>query len=126
MAAGKVVFWPIDFTASSYEFALFGGKFTRALMVSLVRVVLGVGINLVLMVLVAYPLSKTKKVVFGRNVYMVFFIITMLISGGMIPTYLVVSNLGLKDTIWSLILPGALPVYNTVILMNFIDRKSVV
>ena len=50
---------------------------------------------------------------------MTFFVITMLISGGMIPTYLVVTKLGLKDTIWSLILPGALPVYNMVILMNF-------
>ena len=50
---------------------------------------------------------------------MVYFVITMLVSGGMIPTYLVVTGLGLKDTIWALILPGALPVYNMVILMNF-------
>lgn len=48
-----------------------------------------------------------------------YFVLTMLISGGMIPLYLVVSKLGLKDTIWSLVLPTALPVYNTVILMNF-------
>ncbi|MFQ9695283.1 MAG: ABC transporter permease subunit [Zhenhengia sp.] len=51
---------------------------------------------------------------------MTFFVITMLIGGGMIPTYLVVSKLHLKDTIWALVLPGALPVYNMVILMNFI------
>ena len=50
---------------------------------------------------------------------MVYFVITMLVAGGMIPTYLVVTGLGLKDTIWALILPGALPVYNMVILMNF-------
>ncbi len=119
VAAGKVVFLPVDFTLSSYEFALFGGKFTRALMVSLTRVVLGVGINIVLMVITAYPLSKPKSKVWGRNIYMCFFVITMLISGGMIPTYLVVSSLGLKDSIWALILPGALPVYNMIILMNF-------
>lgn len=119
VAAGKVGFVPVDFTLSAYEFALEGGKFLRSLMISLERVVLGVGLNLILMVLTAYPLSKTKRQVSGRNVYMVYFVITMLIGGGLIPTYLVITSLGLKDTIWALVLPGALPVYNMIILMNF-------
>lgn len=119
VAAGKVGFIPVDFTLSAYEFALRGGKFMRSLLISLERVIFGVGLNLILMVLTAYPLSKTKKQVSGRNVYMVYFIITMLVGGGMIPTYLVVSRLGLKDTMWALILPGALSVYNMIILMNF-------
>lgn len=119
VSAGKVAFWPVDFTTAAYTYALSGGKFLHALMISLERVVLGVSLNLVLMVLTAYPLSKTKKQVHGRNIYMAFFVITMLVSGGMIPTYLVVMGLGLKDSIWALILPGALPVYNMVILMNF-------
>ena len=117
--AGRVTFWPIDFTTASYEFALSGGKFLRSLGVSALRVLVGVSVNLILMVLTAYPLSKTKKEVPGRNWIMGYFVLTMLISGGMIPLYLVVSKLGLKDTIWSLVLPTALPVYNTVILMNF-------
>lgn len=120
VSAGEVVFLPVNFTLSSYEFALSGGKFIRALGVSIERVVLGVTINLVLMVLTAYPLSKTSKQVAGRNIYMLYMVITMLISGGMIPLYLVVAKLGLLDSIWSLILPGALPVYNMVILMNFL------
>lgn len=119
VAAGAVGFTPVDFTLSAYEYALKGGKFIRALFISFERVFLGVGLNLILMVLTAYPLSKTRKKVVGRNIYMVYFVITMLVSGGMIPTYLVVTGLGLKDTIWALILPGALPVYNMVILMNF-------
>lgn len=119
VAAGKVAFLPIDFTTSAYEYALTGGRFVRSLLISFERVILGVGINLILMVLTAYPLSKTKKQLAGRNIYMIYFVITMLVSGGMIPTYLVVTGMGLKDTIWSLILPGALPVYNMVILMNF-------
>ena len=119
VAAGAVGFTPVDFTLSAYEYALKGGKFIRALFISFERVFLGVGLNLILMVLTAYPLSKTRKKVAGRNIYMVYFVITMLVSGGMIPTYLVVTVLGLKDTIWALILPGALPVYNMVILMNF-------
>ena len=92
----------------------------RALGNSLVRTFLGTMINLVLMVLTAYPLSKEKNRLMGRNIYMAYFVFTMLFGGGMIPTYLVVSRAGLKDTIWSMILPGALPVYNMVILMNFI------
>ena len=119
VAAGAVGFTPVDFTLSAYEYALKGGKFIRALFISFERVFLGVGLNLILMVLTAYPLSKTRNKVAGRNIYMVYFVITMLVSGGMIPTYLVVTGLGLKDTIWALILPGALPVYNMVILMNF-------
>lgn len=119
VAAGKVGFIPIGFNFSSYEFALTGGKFLHAMLISFERVILGVGINLLLMIMTAYPLSKTKKQVVGRNIYMGFFLLTMLIGGGMIPTYLVVTSLGLKDTIWALILPGALPVSNMIVLMNF-------
>lgn len=117
--AGKVAFLPVDFTTASYDYALKGGKFLSALWVSFKRVGLGVTINIALMVLTAYPLSKSKKELAGRNIIMTYFVITMLISGGMIPTYLVVSRLGLKDSIWALVLPGALPVYNMIILMNF-------
>ena len=121
VAAGKVGFIPIDFTLASYEYVVSSGKFIKALTISVVRVVIGTGINLLLMVLVAYPLSKDKNgQLYGRKIYVYFFMLTMLIGGGMIPTYLVVSGLGLKNTIWSLVLPGALPVSNMIILMNFI------
>ncbi|GGI66580.1 carbohydrate ABC transporter permease [Enterococcus alcedinis] len=119
VAAGQVAFIPVGFNLSSYEFALTGGKFLRAMLISFERVILGVGINLVLMIITAYPLSKTKKQVAGRNYYMTFFLITMLIGGGLIPTYLVVTSLGLKDTIWALVLPGALPITNMIVLLNF-------
>jgi len=120
VAAGKVNFWPVEFTAYSYKFALEGGKFLTALWVSVKRVILGVSLNMLFMVITAYPMSKTKEQLAGRNIYMIFFVATMLISGGMIPTYLVISRLGLLNSIWSLTLPYALPVYNMVILMNFI------
>ena len=118
VAAGKVGFLPVEFTTASYEYVISGGRFLRAMAISLERVFWGTLLNLLLMVLTAYPLSKQELV--GRKFFVVFFVITMLIGGGMIPTYLLVSKLGLKDTIWSLILPGALPVYNMIILMNFI------
>lgn len=118
VAAGRVAFWPVDFTTASYEYVITGGKFLRAMSISLQRVVLGTLLNVALMVLTAYPLSKDNLP--GRKFLSGFFVLTMLISGGMIPSYLLVSGLGLKDTIWALILPGALPVYNMIILMNFI------
>ncbi|CAH1208241.1 Diacetylchitobiose uptake system permease protein DasC [Paenibacillus auburnensis] len=120
VSAGNVAFWPVDFTTKAYEFALTGGKFFTALWISVQRVVLGTLINLILIVLTAYPLSKSNLKVTGRNVYMAFFIITILFNGGLIPTYLVVVKTGLIDSIWSLILPGALPVFSMIILMNFI------
>lgn len=120
VAAGRVGFLPVEPTLASYEFALKGGEFTQALWISVQRVVLGVSVNLVLMIITAYPLSKSKQKLAGRNIYMTFFVITMIINGGLIPTYILVVNLGLLNSLWALILPGALPVYNMVILMNFI------
>ena len=122
VSAGMVGFWPIGFTTQSYEFAMKEGKFVTALIVSIKRVLLGVSINLVFMVFAAYPLSKSKDKFSFRNFYMVFFVITMLISGGMIPTYIVIVKLGLINTLWSLVLPAAIPVSTMVVLMNFLRQ----
>ncbi|SDX89779.1 carbohydrate ABC transporter permease [Paenibacillus sp. CF384] len=119
VAAGKVVFWPVDLTTVSYEFAFRGGKFLPALWVSISRVLLGVIVNLVLIVITAYPLSKNKDKVFGRNIYMIYFVLTIIINGGLIPTYILVTKLGLLNSLWSLILPGALPIFSMIIMMNF-------
>ncbi len=118
--AGQVTFWPVEFTTYSYEYALQGGKFVRALWQSVKLVVLGTATNLLVMVITAFPLSRSSKEFWGRNVYMGFFVVTMLVGGGLIPSYLVVVQMGLKNSIWALIIPGALPVSNMLILMNFI------
>ena len=120
VSAGKVGLWPVNFTLQSYSFAFSNGKFVKALLVSLERVALGVGVNMVLMILTAYPLSRSKERLLGRNIYMAYFVVTMIVSGGLIPTYLVTTKLGLLNSIWALILPSALNVYNMIILMNFI------
>lgn len=119
VSTGKVYFWPVTFTTMAYEFALSNGKFLRALQVSILRCVLGVGINLIMMVTTAYPLSKSKSRFGARNVYMVFYIITILFGGGLIPYYILVNQLGLMNSIWSLVLPLSVPVFNMIILMNF-------
>ena len=118
-AAGKVTFLPVEFTLSSYEYALVKGDFLRSLGNSLVRTFLGTMLNLVLIVLTAYPLSKNRNQLLGRNLYMSFFVFTMLFNGGMIPTYLVVSKVGLVNTPWAMIIPGACSIYNVIITRTY-------
>ena len=119
VSTGKVYFWPKEFTTMAYEFALQNGKFLRALQVSVLRCVLGVALNVSMMVMTAYPLSKTKERFGARNFYMTFYVITMLFGGGLIPYYILVNRLNLMNSIWALVLPLSVPVYNMVILMNF-------
>lgn len=119
-AAGNLVgLLPVDFTLSSYKTLLQEGQFWRSFGISVLRVVLGTALNLILVVLMAYPLSKSKREFRFRNIYMNFMIFAMLFSGGMIPIFITVKNLHLLDTIWSLILPGAVPIFNVILLMNF-------
>lgn len=120
VSLGEVTFWPKEFTLKSYEFITQNTTFFKSFLVSIVRVVLGVTVNLVLIVLTAYPLSKSKEQFRARNIYSWFFVITILFNAGMIPTFLVVRYTGLKNTIWSMILPGALPVFSMLVVMNFL------
>jgi len=93
VAAGKVYFWPKQFSTMAYEFAMQNGRFVRALQVSIQRVVLGVGLNLFMMITTAYPLSKSKTHFGARNFYMVFYMFTMLFGGGLVPYYILVHRL---------------------------------
>ncbi len=117
--AGQVFLWPVDFTTKSYEFVLSESAFMKAMGVTLLRVLLGVGINMALTILVAYPLSKDASALKGRTVYVWIFVFTMLFSGGIIPMYMTMRLLGLLDTVWVLVLHAAVPVFNVVILLNF-------
>jgi putative aldouronate transport system permease protein len=119
VAAGEVTFWPVGFTLVSYDFITNTSKFIQSLVVSLKRTALGVPVNLLLIVLTAYPLSKATKEFRARNVFSWFFVVTILFYAGLIPTYMVVRTTGLIDRIWALILPGALPVFSMLVVMNY-------
>ena len=119
-AMGDVKFWPVKFNTVAYQEILKEGHFFRAFRVSVLRVIVGVSINTALSILMAYPLSKSQSAFRGRNIFMWIMVFTMLFNGGLIPNYLLIKNLNLMDTIWSLVLPGAVPVFNVIILMNFI------
>ncbi len=117
--AGQVTFWPMGFNLSSYKFMLDRPAFWSSFWVSVIRLAAGTAINLVMIILTAYPLSKENRQLSFRTFYVWFFFVTMLIGGGMIPNYLLISRLKMRDTLWALILPGALPVFNLVLMLNF-------
>lgn len=117
--ANEVGLLPVNFNIHAYQVLLGDAQFWRSFMISVERVVLGTALNMILTILMAYPMSKNKREFGARNIYMNLLIFAMLFSGGMIPMFLVVKSLGLIDTIWSLILPGAVPVFNVILLMNF-------
>ena len=119
VAAGQVKLWPVEFTTASYQHVFGKREFLTAFMVSMQRVLLGVTINMVLVILLAYPLSKESKQFRMRTVYVWFFVFTMLFGGGLIPQYIFVKETGLIDTLWALVLPAAVPVFNVVLLLNF-------
>ncbi|CAM3288302.1 carbohydrate ABC transporter permease [Vagococcus fessus] len=116
---GDVTFLPVNFTTNSYNKIINDKSFWTAFMVSIKRVILGGGLNLLLVIMMAFPLSRTTKQFKYRNVYMWILMFTMLFSGGIIPTYFIVSKLKLINTLWALILPGAVSAYNVILMMNF-------
>ncbi|MBQ4436816.1 MAG: carbohydrate ABC transporter permease [Clostridia bacterium] len=115
----KVGVLPVDFTTEAYEYVLHNSEFWTSTKVTLLRVVIGVPFNILMCILVAYPLSKPETQFPARKYYVALMLTTMLFSGGMMPTYFIVAKTGLIDTIWSLILPGAVATYNCMLMMNF-------
>lgn len=117
--AGKVSLIPVDFTLDSYKYLLQEKRFFLSFWMSVKRAVLGTAINMVLTVLTAYPLSLEPRQFPSRNRYMWLLVFTMLFNGGVVPWYFVIRRLGLIDTIWALVLPGAVPVFNVILIINF-------
>ena len=117
--ARMVTFWPKQFTVSSYAYMLEKSGLVPAVLITLKRVVLGLVVNMLMTIVVAYPLSKTKEAFRSRKYYVGFFLFTMIFNGGLIPTYLVVKELRMLDTIWVLILPNAVTMYYVLLMLNF-------
>lgn len=119
VAANKVGLWPVEFTWAAYERIMGDSQFWRSFGISVFRVIAALILNLILIVTLAYPLSKSQKVFHSRKFFMNLMIFAMLFNGGMIPTYLIVRNLGLLNSVWALILPGAVPIGSVILVMNF-------
>lgn len=117
--ANKVLFIPKGFNLAAYQTMFSNPIFLNSFFISVFRTVVGTAINLFVTILAAYPLSKENSELRGRKWISLFFIIPMMISGGLIPNYLLVNSLGMIDSVWSLIIPGCLPIGNVVLMMNF-------
>ena len=119
VSAGVVSFWPVDFTLNNYAYLLEQKEFFVAFGISVVRVFLGTGINLFVTVLAAYPLAFARKTLKGRRFYVALILACMFFSGGTVPTYIMMSRLGLIDNLFVLVLPGALSPWNLILFVNF-------
>lgn len=119
VSGGMVGLWPVGLNLNSYSFILRDEKFWQAFGVSVQRVLLGGALNFVLAVMTAFPLSRTTRAFPARDIFMWLFVFGMILNVGIVPWYLTISGYGLIDNIWALVLPGAVPIWNVIILMNF-------
>lgn len=117
---GTVMFYPRGFTLDGYKAVWKESQVVRGFLNSLLYTVVGTSVNLCVTIPAAFALSRPNLK--GKRFIMIFFIIPMYISGGMIPTYLVVRNLNLYNSMWSLILPGAISIYNLIICRTFFSN----
>ena len=115
--AGNVVMWPKGVSFKSYEYVFKDPMIMTGYKNTIIYTVLGTTINLIMTVLAAYPLSRKDWV--GRGFFTTVVMFTMFFSGGTIPTYLLMNSLGIVDTIWVMVLPGAVSVYNTIVMRTF-------
>ncbi|WP_420644988.1 carbohydrate ABC transporter permease [Candidatus Leptofilum sp.] len=116
---GLVFLTPKGFSLDSYKVILQETAFLKSFVVSVVRVVVGTVLSTVFTVLMAYPLSKSERTLPGRNIIMIIIIFVMLFNAGLVPVYLLIRDLGLLQNYLVLVLPGLLPVFNVIIVMNF-------
>jgi putative aldouronate transport system permease protein len=115
--AGGYVFLPREFDPRAYVVIFSGGQVTDAILVSTIVTIAGTALSLVVTVLAAYGLSRPGTL--GHRSILFYFLLTFLIYPGMIPSYLVVTGLGLKDNLLALILPTAISAFNLVVLRAF-------
>ncbi|MFB0637050.1 carbohydrate ABC transporter permease [Bacillus rugosus] len=120
LAQRSFFIFPKTFTLDAYKYVFSTPTFIRSMGVSIFITVVGTAVQLFFTFTMAYPLAKRH--VKGRNLLLNLVIFSMLFSGGMIPTYLVVKSLGLLDTYWALILPMAINPFNLIIIKNFFQQ----
>ncbi|MDR6551687.1 carbohydrate ABC transporter permease [Paenibacillus qinlingensis] len=117
VTSGRVWLWPVELSLKGYNTLIHNEKVVIGYANSLFYTSVGTIISVVLTIMIAYPLSR--KTFFGKNVLMMLITFTLLFSGGLIPTYLVVKQMGLIDTRWALLIPNAIWVWQVIITRSF-------
>jgi putative aldouronate transport system permease protein len=118
--SGAVSFWPVDLTFISYSMLLKGSNILKSFMNSVTLTVVGVALSLFFTVLAAYPLSR--KAFYARKPLTLAIVFTMLFSGGLIPSYLVIKSLGLINSYGAIWLPALVSVYNMLIMKSYFEN----
>ena len=118
--AGKVIFYPVKVTLDGYRRILDYDSFFTGYRNTLIYTGFGTLINMLLTVPAAYALSRRDLV--GRNFFMMLITFTMIFSGGLIPTFLLVRELNLVDTIWAMVLPAAVSSWNLIVARTFFQQ----
>lgn len=122
VASGDMILWPVNLTLENYEEVFKNQSIITGYRNSLIILVSGTALNLVMTVLAAFPMSRRD--LWGRNVMMKLMTFTMFFSGGLIPTYLLITRtLGLMNSWLALILPGAISVYNMIIMRTYFQTS---
>ncbi|WP_409345156.1 carbohydrate ABC transporter permease [Paenibacillus sp. MBLB4367] len=111
---------PTEYSLNAYTYIFSSDTLIRSIMVSIYVTVVGTIVNLFFTVTMAYPLAR--RTLHGRNTILNLVVFSMLFSGGLIPTFLIVKSLGLLDTYWALMLPGAISAFNLIIVKNFFQE----
>ena len=120
--SGHVIFFPKKVSLEAYKMVFRDAQILTGYRNTIFYTLLGTAVNIILTVLAAYPLSRRDLA--GRKFFTVMLAVTMFFSGGLIPTYLMVSNtLHLLDTIWAMILPGAISVWNVIIVRTYFQTS---
>lgn len=117
IARGQITFWPVGFNLGAYSKVFANQEIWTAYFNTIFYVTFGTVINLVLTTLGAYPLSRQE--LYGRGFFMGIIVFTMFFSGGLIPIYLNIRDLGLYNTRWALLLPPAISAFNLIVMRTF-------
>ena len=115
--SGRVLLWPVEFSLGGYDLVFANKTVWSGYKNTIIYTVAGTCVNLILTILAAYPLSR--KDFSGKGICMTLFMIPMFFGGGLIPTYILMGNLGLVNTRWAIILSGAVSTYNVVVMRTF-------
>ncbi|MFK7693258.1 carbohydrate ABC transporter permease [Paenibacillus sp. HJGM_3] len=117
---GEVWLWPKQITLIGYYKVFQNSEILTGYMNTIVYTLVGTAINLAMSIAAAYPLARRDF--YGRNLFAALMVFTMFFSGGMVPTYLLVKDLGMLNSMWALIIPGAVSVYNILIMRTFFQN----
>lgn len=111
--------YPLEFSLEAFKEVFADTRMLHAVGISVERVALGTSLTMLLTILTAYPISMPEREFGARKFYVIFMVITMMFGGGLIPDYILKSELGMINSIWVLVIPGAIPITNVILIMNF-------